>query len=313
MDRFLVPRIGILAVVGLAVLLIGVIVLRSPDTHSNLWDRLRGEYARTEVGLVAAEGQTAVAEPGVGMGNALMSLASVWLEVPQGGAVGSLLYPGRRLYLGAGCAQCHGLEGQGGVVGPPLAGLDPQLVAVFARLGPGGMPAFSAEVLTDGELAEIGAYLKALKPTSPAAALAEKLTPAATPVPTPVATPRPTEAPALPTPGLTPLPTPEVTPTPAPAAPAATPSPTPKPVQAVGDAVRGKSLYDGKCAACHGKGAAGGFAPALTGLDPAAIEKVVRQGKGGMPAFNTSLIPDQELRDILAYIHSLASTSGSSR
>ncbi len=70
------------------------------------------------------------------------------------------------------------------------------------------------------------------------------------------------------------------------------------------------TAYAGKCAACHGANAGGAYGPALTGLDPGAMRKTVRQGKGGMPALGPSIIKDQELDDILAYIHSLTAGGG---
>ena len=293
MGRFFVPRIGILAVLGLAILLIGVIVLRSPDTHANLWNRMEAGYSRTAVGVVATEGQTSVAETRGGpVSGALSFQAPIWLEVPQGGASGRITDPGQRLYIASGCAKCHGMDGQGGVVGPSLVGMDPQIITAMARIGPGGMPAFLPRMLSDSELSEIGAYLNSLGPATPPAA-----TPAAS---APVPTPAPTAAPT-PTSGAAAAP-----PTPV----ASTPAPTPEAAAATSDPVRGSELYAGKCAACHGGDATGKYGPSLTGLDPDDMEQAVRQGKGGMPAFGTNTISEQDLEDILAYIAALASTGG---
>ncbi len=284
MDRFFVPRLGIMAVLGLATLLIGVIVLRSPDTHANLWNRMEAGYSRTAVGVVAAEGQTSVAEARGGPASGALSFqVPIWLEVPQGGAAGRITDPGQRLYIASGCAKCHGVNGQGGVVGPSLVGLDPQIITAMARIGPGDMPVFFPHMLSDSELSEIGAYLNPLGPaTPPATPVASAPVPA--PAPTPTAAPTPThEASAAP-------PTPEAA--------------------ATGDPVRGKEAYAGRCATCHGGDATGKYGPSLTGLDPDDMEQAVRQGKGGMPAYGTNTITEQDLEDIMAYIGALASTGG---
>ncbi len=285
MDRFFVPRLGIIAVLGLATLLIGVIVLRSPDTHSNLWNRIEAGYSRTAVGVVAAEGQTSVAEARGGPASGSLSFQMpIWLEVSQGGALGGIADPGQRLYIASTCAKCHGVSGQGGVVGPSLVGLDPQIITAMARIGPGDMPAFFPHMLSDSELAEIGAYLNPLGPATPPA------TPVASaPVPAPTPTPEATAAPPTPV--------------------ASTPAPTPE-AAVTGDPVRGKELYAGRCAACHGGDATGKYGPSLIELDPDDMEQAVRQGKGGMPAFGTNMITEQDLEDIMAYIDALASTGG---
>ncbi len=90
---------------------------------------------------------------------------------------------------------------------------------------------------------------------------------------------------------------------------ASTPTPTPE-AAATGDSVRGKALYAGECAACHGEDATGQYGPSLTGLDPDDMEQAVRQGKGGMPAYDANTITEQDMEDIMAYMGSLASTGG---
>lgn len=58
--------------------------------------------------------------------------------------------------------------------------------------------------------------------------------------------------------------------------------------------------YIKHCAACHGKEAEGGFGPALAGaISPkASFEKIVREGKGMMPAISKKDLNDKELNDI---------------
>lgn len=118
------------------------------------------------------------------------------------------------------------------------------------------------------------------------------------------------------------------TPTPTPRSPGATPAartPTPtKPAGAVGDANKGKQVFAGTCAACHGPNAEG-----VTGLglplrkntfiqsltddqllaflqvgrpadSPESKTKVAMPPKGGNPA-----LTDQDLRNVIAFLRTL--------
>jgi len=97
-------------------------------------------------------------------------------------------------------------------------------------------------------------------------------------------------------------------PTTAPAA--ATKPPAAQPVAtqpaAAGNAAAGKVVFDQNCNSCHPNGGSGA-GPALKGKNLSAqrIENQVRRGGGGMPAFSTSQISDQQLQDLVAYIQSL--------
>ena len=88
-----------------------------------------------------------------------------------------------------------------------------------------------------------------------------------------------------------------------------------------GDATTGHELFDRTCIACHGDGAAGTTrAPPLAGgeYDPAYIaERVRRSGSpdnpaydgltgGIMPFWSAQRLSDDELRDLIAYVTSLA-------
>ncbi len=74
-----------------------------------------------------------------------------------------------------------------------------------------------------------------------------------------------------------------------------------------GDPEAGRDLFATHCAACHGpdaQGAAGGV-PALTGatdrLGSEEVARVVRNGRGGMPAFGGRL-EEAEIRDLVAHL-----------
>ena len=70
---------------------------------------------------------------------------------------------GKRLYETDGCYQCHGYAAQGGRDGPRLAAipLNVQALVRYVRRPFGAMPAFTEKVLSDQDLTDIHAYLKA--------------------------------------------------------------------------------------------------------------------------------------------------------
>lgn len=98
--------------------------------------------------------------------------------------------------------------------------------------------------------------------------------------------------------------------------------PRPAPGAAEGDLKNGNNLYHGNCGACHGGKAEGNpalNAPALAGLDAAYLKLQYRnfqQGLRGkhpddtygrqMQLMSNSLATEQDLDDVVAYIHSLA-------
>jgi ubiquinol-cytochrome c reductase cytochrome c subunit len=80
---------------------------------------------------------------------------------------GTDLAAGRAQYV-ATCAACHGAGGSGDAVGggaiaPALLDTAPQQVGEAIRIGPGQMPAFSSDQVSDAELSQIAAYLQFLR------------------------------------------------------------------------------------------------------------------------------------------------------
>src|SRR6185436_16116721 len=78
---------------------------------------------------------------------------------------------GKRVFEKDGCYECHGYAGQGGRDGARLAATSmpaPSFVR-YVRRPSGAMPAFTAKVLSDQELADIYAYVKSLPAAKPAA------------------------------------------------------------------------------------------------------------------------------------------------
>jgi len=73
------------------------------------------------------------------------------------------LSEGQRLYT-SNCAACHNAAGSGGAVGqaiyaPSVTKASPTEVAAAVRIGPGAMPVFGPETITDQELASILRYI----------------------------------------------------------------------------------------------------------------------------------------------------------
>ena len=68
----------------------------------------------------------------------------------------------------------------------------------------------------------------------------------------------------------------------------------------------GRSVYEARCAACHGLQGEGGVGPRLKGNPilkvPEAVREIVLQGRGTMPAVPLS---EEELKALLDYLGSL--------
>lgn len=146
MSRFFVPLVFVALISGLAFGLIVGVVARSPETHANV--RPEG-YDRTPIGYVGDE----------------IPFAGIGLADPRLLTNADQVTRGRLLFLDYGCAACHGLDSQGGVVGPDLD-LEELWLSDFrstVRSGPAGMPIFTEEVLSDADLDTIYAFLKAIR------------------------------------------------------------------------------------------------------------------------------------------------------
>ena len=152
MNRFFVPAVLAATISGLGFGLVVGIIARSPETHSNV--RPEG-YDRTPVTYV---GDEATFE-GLGLADAGLLLTADRQE------------RGRLLFLSASCVTCHGLENRGGVVGPELdvGELTVSDIRHAIQTGPRGMPVFPGEMLSDADLEDLYAYLKALPEDAPAA------------------------------------------------------------------------------------------------------------------------------------------------
>lgn len=146
MSRFFVPLVFVALISGLAFGLIVGVIARSPETHANV--RPEG-YDRTPIVYVGEE----------------IPFAGIGLADPRSVTNADPVARGRLLFLGYGCAACHGLASQGGVVGPDL---DPDELTLpefrrDVRSGPKGMPAFIEEILSNDDLETIYAFLEAIR------------------------------------------------------------------------------------------------------------------------------------------------------
>jgi mono/diheme cytochrome c family protein len=86
------------------------------------------------------------------------------LMLAQGSAVAASAEHGERVFMRAGCWQCHGTMGQGGAAGPKIAP-DPlpfEALSSFVRTSNREMPAYRQAILSDADLADIYAYLQSI-------------------------------------------------------------------------------------------------------------------------------------------------------
>lgn len=79
------------------------------------------------------------------------------------------------------------------------------------------------------------------------------------------------------------------------------------------DIAKGGDLFRTNCAQCHnftGEGGAlsnGKYAPSLEGVDPKHIYEAMQTGPQSMPSFPDTTMPEQEKRDIIAYVQTVNS------
>lgn len=117
--------------------------------------RVAAQSAPPAQPLSGARGQTAApAAPGTGAAAA-----------PAGNAAN-----GKKLFVSYGCYQCHGYEAQGSSATGPRLGPRPLPFPAFSRYvrkPTNQMPPFTAKVMSDGELADVYAFLQSLPAPPP--------------------------------------------------------------------------------------------------------------------------------------------------
>ena len=77
---------------------------------------------------------------------------------------------GKQVFEKLYCSACHGHDGQGGSSGPRIGVKPPPVAALIAyvRKPSGGMPPFTAKIVSDADLTDIHAYLSS-RPAPPPA------------------------------------------------------------------------------------------------------------------------------------------------
>jgi mono/diheme cytochrome c family protein len=101
-----------------------------------------------------------------------MLVAAVSAQPPAGAAPSGNADAGRRLFVVKSCYLCHGTEGQGGVPYPRIARIQrgqENFIRYVRR--PVRMAAYSEAVISDAELADIYAFLRAVPAPPPVAEL----------------------------------------------------------------------------------------------------------------------------------------------
>lgn len=65
-----------------------------------------------------------------------------------------------------------------------------------------------------------------------------------------------------------------------------------------------KTFAKDNCTSCHGQNLEGGMGPKLAGLSlkPDDAKKIIREGKGAMPAHDASKISDKDLDTLVKYL-----------
>jgi mono/diheme cytochrome c family protein len=73
---------------------------------------------------------------------------------------------GKQIFNAVGCIHCHGSEGQGSSAGARIAprALPAEAIAAFLRATTTNMPTYSAQVLSDADVADIAAFLASIPP-----------------------------------------------------------------------------------------------------------------------------------------------------
>ncbi len=271
----IVPAAITFGLIAAMVVLIGQITLRpwadpndAFDTHLNYSD-VKDTYTRSNIARVGSE---QLAPDG-------------WRPASDAADIDLLA-----AWAGYGCASCHGIDGDGGLVGPDLQVLTRDDFSEKIRFGQDGMPSYDEMNLSDEHIKVLSDYLVSIGGPAPTAT---PIPPTPTPVPT--STPAPTATPVV---GDAPTPT---------------PAPTAVPDAGAGSGddeliALGKLLYEetagaSGCAECHGFKAEGGGpgsanAPSIRGTTRSKIRSSIKDAFD----MNDIKLTSEELIALEAYL-----------
>jgi mono/diheme cytochrome c family protein len=118
--------------------------------------------------LVAAGLVSAALSPGAASAQTRTAPPQETSAAPAGNAD-----KGKTFFRKAGCYQCHSEQAQGGTQGPRL-GPNPiafQTFARYLRAPRGEMPPYTVKVMSDQDVADVYAFLRALPPAPPLSSL----------------------------------------------------------------------------------------------------------------------------------------------
>lgn len=135
--RWTIPILYFATAAGVALTLL-LILGRSPNTRLNVVEE-PGSYERTEIAVVGGSQQFQ-------------------------GVTETLDGSTREQYIGAGCANCHGLDGEGGSVGPDIRDKTGEDFDFALREGVPGMPTFQHDRLSEQQAQAILQFVNELAP-----------------------------------------------------------------------------------------------------------------------------------------------------
>ena len=95
------------------------------------------------------------------------AIAAVGFCIGLGGALAASAEHGKAMFIQHGCWQCHGTMGQGSIATSGGRRLAPnplpwEKFSTFVRSTNRAMPPYSEKILSDGDLADIYAYLQSI-------------------------------------------------------------------------------------------------------------------------------------------------------
>lgn len=316
------PFIGVAILVATVAILVLQMTIRpwatsdyGSETHLNTQEELNS-YTRTELTYIGTTSDGPRGWVPSNIARAVENGDTKFVENALGGLPASSFAndadAGFAIFVGYGCASCHGLDATGTEAGPSVTGTSQRRLENMLEKGPKSMPAYGESHLLGADLTLIAEFLGSLAEATPTPEPAVRIT--ATPFPQPTSTPAPLEPTVAPT--STPVPTATLvpgapTPTPAPPTPTPEPTATPEPVDTARLDAAQTLFFDVGCDICHGELAEGGSdGPTIENLTAEEIRDFVRDPQRpadskfseGMDPYEIGDITEEELDEIIFFL-----------